>query len=293
MITLSLNPNRDLSSQFARALEGRRIDLDGGTPDEVHLHTSLAIRWRKMSEAATALLRELRQLRSTSSGGNNYDEGHAPQALKLLIYSATEAFDLYHQTIPKRLEKGRGRSEVKLIGHYREAVKRLRDPVAMICNRMKHEYREIVMGRITSQMTGETTFVYRLNVAHGGVQLPDRVVHRESGFASLERTLHEIVHGLLRADFNAGELVSTLSDNYNAAIELKVPSSLGLVFVLEGLGDRTPTVAHSEPGQFDGVQVLEDKAFLTRIRARKVAEPTARTMKTTIDEGALSVQLLL
>jgi hypothetical protein len=293
MIELPLNPDRDLPSLFTRALAGRRFDLDGGKPGDVHLYTALATCWRKGSETATILLRELRQLQATSSASNHYDEGPLPQALRALIYAATEVFDLYHQTIPKRLESGRGRPEVQRVREYQAAVKRLRDPVSLMCNRMKHQYREIVTGRIVSRVTGEMTFVYRINVAQDGVQLPDRDVHREGGFASFERTLHEIVHGLLRADFKAGELVRGLSDNCNVAIELKGPSGLGLARVLDGLSDRTPTVAHSEPGRFDGVQVLADKATLTRISARRVAEPTTRTMKITIDEAAPGVQVFV
>ncbi len=292
MIALHLNPDRDLPSLFTQALAGRRIDL-GGKPDEVHLYTALAICWRKASEAATTLLCELRKLQATSSAGEDYDEGPVSQALKALIYAATEAFDFYHQTIPKQLEGGRGRPELQLVRDYQTTVKRLRDPVSLMCNRMKHQYREIITGRIASQVTGETTFVYRINVAYGGVQLPDRDIHRESSFASFERTLHEIVHGLLRADFKAGELVRALPDNYNLAIELKGPSNLGLACVLDGQRDRAPTVARSEPGQFDGVQVLADKVVLTRVSARKVAEPTIRTMKITVDEAAPRTELFV
>ncbi|MEA2909538.1 MAG: hypothetical protein QOJ15_1619, partial [Bradyrhizobium sp.] len=39
MIELPLNPDRDLPSLFTRALAGRRINLDGGKPDGVHLYT--------------------------------------------------------------------------------------------------------------------------------------------------------------------------------------------------------------------------------------------------------------
>jgi hypothetical protein len=293
MFALSRNPDRDLPSLFTRALAGRRIDLGGGKPAEVHLYTALAACWRKGSETAATLLSELRKLQATSPASKNYDEGPVPQALRALIYAATEAFDLYHQTIPKRLEGGRGRPEVQRIREYQAAVKRLRDPVSLMCNLMKHQYREIVTGRIVSQVTGEATFVYRINVAHGGIQVPDRDVHRAGGFASVERTLHEIVHGLLRADVKAGELVRALSDNHGLAIELKGPSSLGLAGVLDGLDERTPTVAHSEPGLFDGVQVLADQVLLTRVSARKVAEPTTRTMKITVDEAAPSVQVFL
>jgi|GEM_PF-2776283 len=293
MIALSRNPDRDLPSLFARALAGRRIDLEGGKPTEVHLYTALATCWRNSSETAYTLLSELRRLQATSLGENNYDQGTVPQALRALIYAATEAFDLYRQTIPNRLEGGRGRSEVRLIRAYQASVKRLRDPVSQMCNLMKHQYREIVTGRIVSQVTGEATFVYRINVAHSGVQVPDRDVHREGGFASVERTLHEIVHGLLRADAKAGELISALSDNYSLAVELKGLSGLGLVGVLDGLGDRTPIVAYSEPGLFDGVQVLAEQILLTRVSARKIAEPTIRTIQITVDEAAPSVQVFL
>ena len=292
MIELTLNVNRDLPSVFTRALVGRCINLDGDEKlEEVHLYTALATSWRKGSEAATLVVDELRQLQATSSASKSYDERGVSQALKTLIYAATEVFDLYHQTIPKQLEGGRDKTEVKLIRTYQGIVKRFRDPVAMMCNRMKHGYREILTGRFVSEVTGETTYVYRINAAYGRVQMADQKVHRDTGFASFEKTLHEIVHGLLRVDFKAGELVGALSDNYNLGIELKGPSSLGLARVLEALGESPPTVAYSEPGQFDGVQLRADKAVLTRVTARKVREPTRRTMKAIVDEAALSVQV--
>lgn len=293
MIALALNPNRDLPSQFTRALAGRRIDLHGGKPNEVHLYTAVAASWRKASEAAIMLFRELGQMQATSLASEQFEGGPASQALKALVYAATETFDLYHQTIPKRLEGRRAKPEVRLIRDYQASVKRLRDPIAQMCNRMKHEYREIVTGRIVSQATGRTTFIYRINAAYDGVQLPDREVHREEGFASFERTFHEIVHGLLRADFKAGELVGTLSDNHDVAIELKGPPNLGLCGVLDGLGAGVPIVALSEPGRFDGVQVIADEVVLTRVSAQKVTEPTTRTMKLTVDEAALSTQLFI
>jgi hypothetical protein len=291
MIVLPFNADRDLPSMFTRALAGRCIDIDSCKTDEVHIYTALAACWRKGSEAATVLLHELENLEAAPSTAGSFDERPVSQALRGLIYVATEAFDLYHQAIPKQLEGRRGKKEIQQIRGYQASVKRFRDPIALMCNRMKHDYREIVMGRIVSQATGERTFVYRINVARGGVQVADRDMHRQGGFASFERTLHEIVHGLLRADFKAFELVRSLSDNHSLPIELKGPSSLGLAYVLETLGSRTPTVAQSEPGLFDGVQVLVDRAVLTRISAKKVPEPTLRTMNATIDEVAPSLQV--
>lgn len=291
MIELPLNENRDLRSVFANALVGRRVDLGGEEGDEVHLYTAIAIRWRKVSEAATLLLDEIRRLQKTSASSKNYDDRAISEALRTLIYVATETFDLYTQTIPKRLARGRNKTEVKLVRAYESAVKRLRHPVALMCNRMKHDCREIVTGQFVSEATGETTFVYRINTTHGGVQLADRQVHNQIGFASFERTLHEIVHGLLRADVTAGELVGTLSDNCDLPIELNGPSALGLARVLKGLTETSPIVALSEPGRFDGVQLNGDKAFLVRVAARKVPEPTKRTMRAVVDEVARSIQI--
>lgn len=292
MIELLLNENRDLRSAFANALVGRRVNLDGEKgSEEVHLYTALATRWRKGSEAATLLLEEIRRLQMASASNKNYDDRTISEALKTLIYVATEAFDLYAQTIPKRLERGRNKTEVKLIREYERVVKRFRDPVALMCNRMKHDYREIVTGLFVSEATGETTFVYRINTTYGGVQLADRQIHSKVGFASFERTLHEIVHGLLRADFKAGELVDTLSDNCDLTIELKGPSALGLARVLNGLAETSPIVALSEPGQFDGIHLNGDKVVLTRVAAKKVPEPTKRTIRATVDEVARSIQV--
>jgi hypothetical protein len=292
MIELPLNENRDLRSAFTNALVGRRVNLDGERgPEEVHIYTALATRWRKTSEAATLFLDEIRRLQKTSASSKNYDDRAISEALKTLIYVATETFDLYAQTIPKRLARGRNKTEVKLIRVYEATVKRFRDPVALMCNRMKHDYREIVTGKFVSESTGVATFVYRINTTMGGVQLADRQIHDKVGFFSFEKTLHEIVHGLLRADFKAGELVDTLSDNCDLTIELRGPSALGLASVLKGLAETPPIVALSEPGQFDGIQLNGDKAVLARVTARKVSEPTKRMMRATVDEVAPSIQV--
>jgi hypothetical protein len=293
MIALPLNQDRDLTSSFTGALTGRRIDLDGENPDAVHLYTALSIGWRKGSEAATALLRELKRLQATSPSAKTYDGNTIALALRVFIYSATEIFDLYNQTIPKRLERARCKSEIKLIRDYQAVVKRLRDPVAKMCNLMKHDHREISTCRIVSESTGDMTFVYRINVSKRGVQLPDQDVHGKTGFSSIEKTFHEILHGLLRADYRAAELVHELSDNCNLAISLKGATNLGLAGIFEGLGRNHPIIASSESGRFDGVQVAHNEVVVMRIRATKVLEPTIRMFHAVIDEVAPSVQAFL
>lgn len=292
MIRLSLNVDGDLPSQLTTALRGRCIDLGSEQEDGPHPYTALAACWRKVSGAGSQALVELQRLQAEGLNGP-FDAKPMAQDLKALIYSATETFDFYHAALPKRLEVSRPKSEDRLIRDYRSSVKRLRDPIALMCNRMKHDYREIVGGRIVSQQAGMATFVYRLNTAYGEVQRADREVHGKVGFASVERALHEILHGLLRADHNAARLIEALEDNQESAIELAGLKQLGLSSVLEGLSQRPLTVASTEPALFDGIAREGGEIVLTRVAARKVPEPTRRTMQLTVDEVARSADLML
>ncbi len=292
MIRLSLNVDGDLPSQLTTALRGRCIDLGSDQEDGPHPYTALAACWRKVSGAGSQALVELHRLQAEGLNGP-FDAKPMTQDLKALIYSATETFDFYHAALPKRLEVSRPKSEDRLIRDYRSGVKRLRDPIALMCNRMKHDYREIVGGRIVSQQAGMATFVYRLNTAYGEVQRGDSEVHGKVGFASVERALHEILHGLLRADHNAARLIEALEDNQERAIELAGLKQLGLSSVLEGLSQRPLTVASTEPALFDGIAREGGEIVLTRVAARKVPEPTRRKMQLTVDEVARSADLML
>jgi hypothetical protein len=292
MISLPLNSSRDLPSQCTSALVGRRIALQLTLPDEQHLYTALAGRWRNASGSAALLLSQLRQMQATASIRGKFMPKPALETLKTLIYAATETFDLYDKYFPEVLKRGRSRSEVKAIQIYKNRIDRLRDPVATMCNRLKHNSREIVSAQIVSETTDQTTFVYRINAAYGGVQRADAVVHRDGGFTSIERTLHEIIHGLLRADYKAGELVRQLSDNCDQPIELKGLANLGLSRLLDDLGGQVPIVAASESNRFYGLAVVGNDLLLKRVEADKVPEPTTRTMLMTVDEVARSIDLI-
>lgn len=183
--------------------------------------------------------------------------------------------------MPKRLESGRLKSEVRLIRDYQSRVKRLRDPIALMCNRMKHHYREIVGGRIVSEQVGMVTLIYRLNGAYGEVQRGDSDVHGKIGFASVERALPEILHGLLRADYNAARLVEALEDNQERAIELAGLARLGLSSVLKGLSQRPLTVASTEPARFDGI-AREGGEIVPHVR-RRPKSPGTHTSDNAID----------
>lgn len=292
MIRLSLNADGDLPSQLTTALRGRSIDLGSDQDDAPHAYTALAACWRKVSGAGSQALAELRRLQAEGVNGR-FEPKTLTQDLGALIYAATETFDFYIAAFPKRLEVGRPKTEVRLIRDYQSKVKRLRDPIALMCNRMKHDYREIIGGRIVSEQASLMTFVYRLNTAYGEVQRGDSDVHGKIGFASVERALHEILHGLLRADYNAARLVEALEDNQGPAIGLAGLTRLGLSSVLEGLSQRPLTVASTEPALFDGIAREGGEVVLTRVAARKVPEPTRRMMRLTVDEVAHSADLML
>jgi hypothetical protein len=291
-VKLSLTTDRDLPSQFTNALTGRRIDLPLTEPDDVHPYTALAVRWRDVSQSATALLKEFRLLQAAALAGDSFAPKPASTALKTLIYNATETIDLYDKYIPKLLKHGRIKPEEKAIKVYKDGVDRLRTPIATICNRMKHNGRDIVMCQIRSEATQQTTFVYRVNAAYGDVQRADEVVHLDGEHVSIERTLHEVVHSLLRADYEASKLVLQLAENCDQPIELKGLSKLGLAGFLDELGRYIPFVASSEPNRFDGITVKGNELFLTRRKAARVPEPTSRQMYAIVDEVARSIKLI-
>lgn len=162
-----------------------------------------------------------------------------------------------------------------------------------MCNLMKHNFRELVAARFVSLTDGEMTFVYRLNVAVDGLQRADGAAHGEVGFTSVEKTLHEILHGLLRVDSNAAALVGKLTENHDQPIELAGPTRLRLAGLLADLGGRTARVASTESAKFDGVVFDGEEVVLTRVTAYKLAEPTQRTMQMTVDEVVRSVQLMV
>lgn len=292
MIRLSLNADGDLPSQMTTSLRGRCIDLGPDQKDTPHSYTALAACWRKVSSTGSQALIELRRLQAEGPDGL-FESKAMTQDLGALIYAATETFDFYHAALPKRLEVDRPKIEVRLIRDYQSRVKRLRDPIALMCNRMKHHYREIIGGRIVSERGSMATFVYRLNAAYGDIQRGDSDVHGKIGFASVERALHEILHGLLRADHNAARLIDALEDNQERAIELSGLERLGLSSILDGLSQRPLTVASTEPALFDGIAREGGEIVLTRVAARKVPEPTRRTMRLTVDEVARSADLML
>lgn len=291
MIQRPLLASGDLSSTFTTALTGRAIALMGEDPNEIHPNTAVAATWRKVSGATKNLLSELRRLEGMGSNRGSADPSPIQTALKAVLYDATEAFDLYQQAIPKRLEAGRPKKEVEAIRAHQAAGKRLRSPFALMCNRLKHDHREIGTCLIRSRDTGASTWVFRIAANYGDLQTADRDIHPKVGFISYERILHEVMHGLLRIDHSAGQLVSSLADNVSEAITLAGSSPLGLADVLSDIGQRRPVCATDEPGLIDGIRVAGQVVDLARIVVTKVPEPTQRTMSARADEVARNIQM--
>ena len=127
VIRLALTPDNDLPSQLTIALRGRAIDLAPENEDQPHLYTGLAAGWRGMADAAGEALGELRKLQATEPDVG-FDPAAARRTLKALIYAATEVFDLYHQAVPKQLERGRGKAELQAIRGYQAGVNSV-DPI--------------------------------------------------------------------------------------------------------------------------------------------------------------------
>lgn len=293
MIDLALSPSGDLASALTTALSGRAIDVVVGRQNDVHFFTAVAGAWRKVSRSASELVTELRQAEGLVHTQVAAEARPLQAALKVFLYDATEVFDLYQQAIAKRLEPGRSKAEIRAIRDYQATAKRLRDPVALMCNKLKHDHREIGSCLILSRDTALSTWVFRITAAYGGLQTADKDVHRASGFISYERLLHEVVHGLLRVDHNAGLLVNGLSDNASETIALRGVSSLGLEEVLADLGNRKPVCASSEPGRIDGLEVSGRSLKLCRLEVVRVPEPTKRMMSATVDEVARELQMFV
>jgi hypothetical protein len=278
MITLSLTAAQDLPCQLTAALAGRRLDLGGINPDDIYLYPALATGWAKVSEAATQLAHELTRLHAAAAPGHPYDEGDAPLALKALIYAATEVLNLYCKNLPKILPRARERPECQQIRAYHDSVNRLRNPIALMFNRMQNNYCEIITSQITSKVSGDTTFVYRLHI-RGEVPPPDERVSRKEGFISFQRTLHDILHALLRTDAEAAALVRVLTDNAATPIKRKGIQALGLAPMLAFLRDRPPIVAYPEPTRFRGLVVTADTVVVDYVTATKLPDPVKRTLK--------------
>lgn len=293
MIELALSPSGDLASALTTALSGRAIDVGAGRRDDVHPFTAIAGAWRKVSRSANELLSELRKAQTLARTQESVEAGPLQVALKALLYDATEVYDLYQQAIPKRLEQGRSKADLRSIRDYRGSAKRLRDPVALMCNKLKHDHREVGSCLILSRDTALSTWVFRITAAYGTLQTADKEIHREGGYISYERFLHEVVHGLLRVDHNAGLLIKGLSDNAEEPIALRGVSALGIGDVLADLGNRKPVCASSEPGRIDGLEISSHGLMLCRLQVIRVPEPTRRMMSATVDEVARDLQMFL
>lgn len=291
MIVLNRSDDGDLNSQLLVHLARGAVAVPTSPQDDVHIQTAVAVAWRNTSQSACQAGEALKQLQAEFAADGSYHPAPLQCAMKTFIHAADETFELYGKRLERRLSVDRQKPDRILIKRFRDTVCRLGKPTAIICNRMKHLNRELATGAIVSEHSGETVFVYRVTAHYNDLQDADRVIHKDGPVTSYERSFHEILHALLRVDHAAGELVSHLSENGPSGI-VTAPRSLGLTATLDSLAGAPPALASSETTRFDGLKIAKDSVTLCRLEGRRVPEPTKRTMNSTVDAIARSIQLM-
>lgn len=292
MIVLNRTDDGDLISQLILRLSKHAVAVPISSQDDVHIQTAVAVAWRNASQSAWHVREALKQLRAEFAAGGSLKPAPLQLAMTTFIHAADEAFELYGKRLERRLWVDRQKPDQMLIKKYRDTVNRLGKPTAIICNHMKHRNRELATGVFVSERTGETVVVYRVTAHYCDLQDADRIIHKHSPVFSYDRSFHEILHALLRVDYAAGELIAHLSENCSPGI-VTAPWSLGLTAILDSLGGADPWLASSETTRFDGLQVAKGSVTLCRLEGRRVPEPTKRTMNSTVDAIARSVQLMM
>jgi hypothetical protein len=206
------------------------------------------------------------------------DSGQLLDGFRNFIYVATEAFDVYYQLIPHRLKMNATKLDKKKINSFVQICKRLRDPTALLCNKFKHGSRQLFLTSAFSPITGAGSLGYMVARYRGGDSLicDDEVHKQPERSVTFRRKLHEVVHALLRVDYNAAFLIRDIRDN--SSIEC-LP--IALTFAMGNAMDRLvgiPVYAVSnEPQMFDGLDIHNQRVTLARVRAIKLADPTRRT----------------
>lgn len=292
VIILNRTDDGDLNPQLILRLAERAVAVPTSPQDDVHIQTAVAVAWRNASQSAWQVGEALKQLRAEFAADGSFKPAPLQLAMKTFIHAADETFELYGKRLERRLWVDRQKPDRTLIKKYRDTVNRLGKPTAIICNHMKHRNRELATGVIVSERSGETVVVYRVTAHYGDLQDADRIIHKYSPVISYDRSFHEILHALLRVDHAAGELVARLSENGPSGI-VTAPWSLGLAATLDSLAGADPWLASSETTRFDGLEVAKGSVTLCRREGRRVPEPTKRTMNSTVDAIARSVQLMM
>lgn len=292
MITLERTSAGDLETRLIRALATRSVAVPTTDRDDVHIQTAVATSWRRTSEAAGDVEEALADLRTKFRAGETFQPRALQVAMKRFIYEAAETFELYGKRLGFRLSLGRSKPDLAYIKHYLETAKRLGAQTAIVCNHMKHKDRELNTGVFVSERTGDTAVVYRVTAQYAEGQASDRAIHKDGPVTSYWKSLHEILHRLLRVDHAAGEVIIRLSENSPAGVT-SASSTLGLARAIEKLATAPLSLASSESTQFDGLEIQRETITLARIGGQRVSEPTRRTMSSTVDPVSRSIQLMI
>lgn len=292
MIILERTGAGDLETRLIAALATRGVAVPITDRDDVHIQSAVAATWRRISEAASDVDESLADVRTRFQTDGTFHPRVLQLAMQRFVYEAAETFELYGKRLGFRLSVDRSRPELARVNKYLETVRRLGGPTAIMCNHMKHKNRELDSGIFVSERTGELALVYRVTAQYASGQNSDRLVHKDGPVTSYWKSLHEILHRLLRVDHAAGELIGGLSENGSIAVA-SASSPLGLVGVIDRLAAVPAALASSESTRFDGLEIGQETVSLVRIEGQRVPEPTRRTMNSVVDPVSLSIQLMI
>lgn len=282
-----------IQSFFLGSLHDRKVRLIKEDSQAVPLHRAVLVHWREVFDAALRVKDDISIQCDIGTADSFYDDKSIRRSLREFIYHSTEAFDLYTSTVVNILKNGRSEQEVKLIKGFLNSASKRRKHVAMLCNALKHDHKTLATCKFVSEKDGASTIVFRIDDIRNGVQSPDCIIHNREKHFTIERIMHEVLHGLLKTDFKAAELVQQLPDNSDTEISEKGDTSVDIRKLIRLMSIAPTRVSSQEPKQFWGLKCHNDRICLDRISGRVIGEPTRRTMTTIPDETALSVKLFV
>lgn len=277
-IEIRLDDKGNAFPSFMTAANSRKIDLSSSNLNEVHPFQALGPAWIRVIHSLGNFSDKLQIMEMHLHTKPRPDSASLLNEFRSLIYSATELFDIYSQLIPNRLGINRGRNEQKLIKKYATSCKRLRNPTAILCNKFKHGSRQLALTSVVSDVSGHGCFGFMVTAYRDGDALVrDEDVHkRPESSAAFRKRVNEIVHALLRVDYNASLLLGKLSENSPTELtppsEPLIPSKLVAEFT-----DIVVYMSADEGLMFDGLELEGAALFLTRKAGIILPDPSRRT----------------
>lgn len=264
---LRLNEKGNALSALPGALSSRTLDLKGGA----HPNQVLGSNWRNFSGRLRSVVDDIHRLSLLQKP----EQSTVTESFRDLTYSATELFDSYSQFLVDRLG-GLARADKGKLQDFRTMAKRLRSPWAVICNKFKHSGAQIALIRGMSPFTARFLL---LAYKDGDSLIRDDDVHLgHSGGICLVKSTLEMVHGLLRVDFQATRFIASLEPQLPASEVRYVTLDVGES--LPRLMGMSATVVPGEPSRFDGIELEGGLLRLARCTAERL--PTTMQLTTAL-----------